>query len=247
MVALVLFAWGESLLAFDWARQRFFDPAGRSALILTLPLFLGSIVAAIVAVRSRSRMMAAHVASGSESTPAAGLLHGLGLASGLLALTALVLALWLGPRLKAAEEDMRELATIRQLEDLAAGLEAYRIAEGRHPDASGGRALLAALAPRHVAAATPEHDPWGHDLEYRSLSEGRGYLLLSPGRDGVQDLPIADYVDSPGRAARGNDIVIVNGFFVGAGRIGIDDSPRAWQQPELHPVPGVGTTGDRTR
>ena len=243
ILALALFAWGESLLVFDWARQRFFEPAGRSALILTVPLFAGSIIAAIAAIRSRSRMIAAHSGSGADLVRGR-LLHGLGLASGLLALTALVLALWLGPRLKAAEEDMRELRAVRQIEDLAAALAAYREAHGRHPDASGGHALLVALAPLFVATATSPRDPWGHDLEYRSLSEGRGYLLLSPGRDGVQDLPVAEYVESPERAAQGNDIVVVNGFFVGAGAIGVDDSPRAWQEPDLLPS-GADPPGKR--
>jgi len=58
-------------------------------------------------------------------------------------------------------------------------------------------------------------DPWGHELRYLSLSNGSGYVLLSCGADGVQDLPDEATAAEPDPAGLRNDIVMVNGQFVG--------------------------------
>ena len=197
--------------------------------MLTFPFFVAAVIAAFLAVRSRA----------AGRSPLGGpVVQALGIASGILAIIALSLALWLGPRLLQAQEDVRVLRAVRQVEDVAAGLASHRSAAARYPDATSVRQVLPILAPRIEGAELSSVDPWGHELEYRSLSEGRGYLLVSSGPDGSLDIPLLDYVQSPRAAISGDDIVVLNGTFVSTGLGGLFGGPRAWQgQDTGQPAP----------
>ena len=226
LAALVLFAWGESILAFEWARQRFFEPANTSPLALTFPFFIAAAIAALGAARARAA---------GRSAVGGRMVHALGVASGILAFLALALALWLGPRLLRAQEDVRVLRAVRQMEDVSAGLAAHRAAAGRFPEAASVRQVIEILAPRLVGPPIPPEDPWGHPLEYVSLSEGRGYLLVSSGRDAALDLPIGDYAQARRGAFVGDDLVLMNGAFLSTGNSGLSDlvgGARSWQGQE---------------
>jgi len=224
MVALVAFVWGMSLLVFDGLRVRFFEPRHASHFVMVAPAFAVSAFAAILALRLRRRGF---------PTLGGPAVHQFAIASGLMAFVALALALWLGPRMLVLQEDAKILAARDQLEDVAASLDKFLAQRGEYPQGAGAHALEV-LVPG-FADELRITDPWGHELEYRSLSSGRGYLLLSRGPDGEQDATLSDYVATPALALGGNDIVVMNGYVFGAGVAGMDDSPRPWHRGAAPP------------
>jgi hypothetical protein len=224
MVALVAFLWGLSLLIFDMLRVRVFEPRALSHLVMVAPAFAASGLAAIIALRLKRRGF---------PTLGGPAVHQFAIASGLMAFVALALALWLGPRILVLQEDAKVLAARDQLEDIAAALDRFLEQRGEYPQGAGAHALEV-LVPG-FADELHVTDPWGHELEYRSLSGGRGYLLLSRGRDGEQDVPLSDYVETPKLALAGNDILVINGWVIGAGVAGMDDSPRPWHRGAAPP------------
>lgn len=204
LVAFLACLWGQSLLLFDWARRTLFDPDDSLHLVLVVPVFAACVAAAAVATWHRFR-----------GRPAAGgsLVHSLGLASGLLGVTALALLTWLGPRVQAREEAGRLEAAVRQLDLLADALELHAEEHGTYPVGEGPVTLREALASLAEPEALRVADPWGNPLVYSSLGAGRGYLLLCTGRDGVQDRPDADYLN-PGVGSLTNDLVVVSGRWI---------------------------------
>lgn len=141
--------------------------------------------------------------------------HGLGLASGLLGVTALTWGLWLAPRLLTAERVAQQVDALRQLERVAAALEQHRLERGTYPIGRGVEVLSVALAPEFLTQPV-EADPWGGALHYRSAAQGSDYLLLSRGRDGVQDRPDFDYLENVELAA-GDDLAFRTGRLVAGG------------------------------
>ncbi len=204
-MALVSFLWGMSLLLQEALRTRWFEPHGLSSTLVAAPLFAVAVAAALLASRARSAGRPAH---GGPSV------HRFGLASGLVGATALLLSLYMGPRLHALQEDARRLRARQQLSRLALALHVHHNQHGTYPEGSGV-AALAALEPE-FSEALPLTDPWDNPIEYRSLASGRGYLLLSLGRDGEADLPLSNYVENPDAFRGGDDLVVVNGAFRGA-------------------------------
>jgi hypothetical protein len=214
LVAFLLCLWGQSLLLFDWARRVLFSEGGSGYLILVAPIFGGATLAAIAAVLLRLR----------GRRPVGGaVMHALGLASGLLGLTAVVLVLWLGPSVQHGEAASRQAAAREQLSSLSRALDLHLDQQGTYPVGFGAETLAAALAPEYLVESFPMRDPWGSQLHYQSLAGGGGYLLLSAGRDGVQDLTDDEYLtDSPSRRPT-NDLVLISGRFVAGGH---DVDPR---------------------
>jgi hypothetical protein len=217
LCAFLLCAWAQSLLLFEFLRTSVFEPRGLSHLLLVLPLFALSVVAAIVAALGRAR--------GVEQVGGP-LVRGLGIASGLLACTAILLASVFSPRLGMAADRANRLEALRRVEEVAVAVEKHARSLGAFPAATTRAQLAEQLVPTWLSNADTLGDPWGHDLEYRSLSDGRGYLVLSSGRDGELDLPLASYVDDPSRVLSGNDIAIMNGHLLASGSSSRDDAAR---------------------
>lgn len=205
LVALLACLWGQSLLFFDWARRTIFEEAGSGHLVLVVPVFLGATLAAALAVHARLR--------GSRPV-GGGVVHSLGLASGLLGLTAVVLLLWLGPRLEQGSAASRRDAVSQQLETVGRALELHLDEQGTYPVGFGVETLAAALAPEYLTEAFPMRDPWGAPLHYQSLAGGGGYLLLSTGPDRVQDLSDDEYLTESTSRRTTNDTVMISGRFV---------------------------------
>ena len=88
---------------------------------------------------------------------------------------------------------------------------------GTYPIGFGVETLAAALAPEYLAESFPMQDPWGRPLHYQSLAGGAGYLLLSKGADGVQDLTDDEYLSQDPSRRPTNDLVILSGRFVAGG------------------------------
>lgn len=204
LVALVAFAWGMSLLVAEWLRITWFEPRDISVSVLAAPFFALAVAASLVGVHAR--------VTGRPSVGGS-IVHRFGLASGLVGATALVLSLYMGPRLLQLQSEARLGRARLELEEIVAALEAHAEDAGAYPEGAGARALDP-LAPHFGSRRVPARDPWGHELEYRSLASGRGYLLLSLGPDGQADLPLSGYLEGPPRHG-GDDIVVVNGSFRG--------------------------------
>lgn len=209
LIAFLLCLWGQSLLLFDWARRVAFDQDGSAYLVLVVPVFGGAALAAVAAVLMRLR---------GRRPVGGGVVHALGLASGLLGLTAVVLVLWLGPSVRHEGAASRMETAQRQLSDLAKALELHLDQQGTYPVGFGPETLAAAVAPEYLAQSFPMRDPWGSPLHYQSLAGGGGYLLLSAGRDGVQDLTDDEYLTESTSRRPTNDLVIISGRFVAGGR-----------------------------
>jgi hypothetical protein len=208
LVAFLLCLWGQSLLLFDWARRTAFDGAENAHLVLVAPVFGGAALAALAAALLRRR----------GRRPVGGpVVHALGLASGLLGLTAVVLVLWLGPRVRHGEALSRTASARGQLEAVVRALRLHRDTHGTYPVGQGVETLAAALAPEFLEVAFPLRDPWGGAFHYQSLAGGRGYLLLSKGPDGVQDLTDDEYLTDQTSRRATNDLVIISDRFVAGG------------------------------
>ena len=205
LVAFLLCLWGQSLLLFDWARSTLFEGAPNGHLVLVTPIFGGAVLAALLALAARL----------SGRRPVGGpVVHALGLASGLLGLTALVLVLWLGPSVRHGEAATRRGHARQQLEAVGRALELHREDVGTYPVGFGAETLAAALAPEYLEDSFPMRDAWGAPLHYQSLGGGAGYLLLSTGPDGVQDLTDDEYISDRTTRRPTNDLVLLNGRFV---------------------------------
>jgi hypothetical protein len=216
LTALILFAWGQSLLLFEWSRREIFEPTGASHLLVVLPFFGGAAAAAVLAVLARRAGRA----------PLGGpLVQQFGVASGLLGLFGLILTLHLGPTVKRVDDARRERVTHQQLRVVAEALEHHRREHGSYPIGEGVEALLAALAPEFLADASLLRDAWGHAMAYRSLNIGGGYLLLSLGPDGAQDIPDASYAEGDVPPGLENDIVVLSGSLISPPRPAGPDVP----------------------
>jgi len=209
LIAFLLCLLGQSLLLFDFARSTIFDGVGSGHLVLVVPVFGGATVAAFVAVLMRLR---------GRRPVGGGVVHALGLASGLLGLTAVALLLWLGPRVQHGGAVSRNETAREQLHGLARALDLHFDEQGTFPIGLGPETLAAALAPEYLAEAFPMRDPWGSALHYQSLAGGGGYLLLSMGRDGVQDLTDDEYLTESTSRRPTNDLVLISGRFVAGDR-----------------------------
>lgn len=205
LVAFVLCLWGQSLLLFDWARRTVFEGDGNGHLVLVAPIFGGAALFALLAFGARA-----------GGRPAVGgpVVHALGLASGLLGLTAVVLVLWLGPSVQHGEAASRLGRARAQLQVVGRALDLHLEAQGTYPVGFGVETLAAALAPEYLEGSFPLRDAWGAPLHYQSLGGGAGYLLLSTGPDGVQDLTDDEYISEPPLRRATNDLVLLSGRFV---------------------------------
>jgi type II secretory pathway pseudopilin PulG len=208
LVAVLLFGWGLSLLAFDAARRELFEPQGRDHVVLAVPIFAGAALAGLLA----------HLMRRLGRRPVGGAaVHRFGLAAGLLGVSAMALALSLGPSVQRAERESRALRAERLLEGLALALERHRAEAGHYPAVVGMQSLGAALIPAYLQGPPPVTDPWGHPLWYQAFDGGAAYLLLSLGPDGTQTLPAFAYLDAPSPPDCGDDVVVVSGRFVSLG------------------------------
>jgi len=104
----------------------------------------------------------------------------IGIASAIAATLAMTLCFFLGSALESqgqiAEAD-------RQLAQLAAALDDVARETGRYPDSL--RELGWRLPP--IVGDSRPVDPWGRPWRYRTLAEGGGFAIASPGPDGVPE------------------------------------------------------------
>lgn len=202
LVAFVAFAWGLSLLAFDWFRREVFSPDAQAHLVLVAPIFAGAAAAAVAALAARP--LGRRAVGGP-------LVHRLGLAAGLLSVTALALVVIVAPRLREADRRSRDATAVRQLEAVALALERHRGDHGAYPTGAGVESLAAALLPDYLEHGFALEDPWGRPLWYQSARAGRAYLLLSAGGDGAQALPAESYFGAGSATEAGDDLAVVSG------------------------------------
>jgi general secretion pathway protein G len=94
------------------------------------------------------------------------------------------------PNLLNAVQRGRQKRTVADLRTAAACLGMYAVDFSEYPTTDGEWVELSSMIPvfeEHCGTDFnwPTQDGWGHPLQYRS--DGRSYLLLSPGRDGEVD------------------------------------------------------------
>jgi Type II secretion system (T2SS), protein G len=99
--------------------------------------------------------------------------------------------------LLAAVNDGRRRTTTQSLQELAAGIEKYRMAHGTLPDARDIVGLTDILNPTYMTHLVRE-DGWGHPIIYE-VTPGSNFRLISMGPDGRRGTP-DDIVVENGRA-----------------------------------------------
>ena len=121
------------------------------------------------------------------------------------------------PNFLNAVDRGKQKRTMADIRSIAQAMEAYAADAQVYPSigtefVSVGE-LRDALVPTYITAI-PAKDGWGHDVLVRS--DARGYMLVSPGKDGLEDAPGFAYGPDDGGATDSfnADIVLADGKFV---------------------------------
>lgn len=160
------------------------------------------------------------------------------LSIGLFVLLWLSVVVLVAPNLANAIHRSRQRRTLGELRTVMTAVEAYAVDNNAYPDATTIDALARALEPVYLTHM-PRRDGWGWPLDYRSRSPStdagtgpaggppaaasHGYVVRSPGRDGVLEHP--DPFAIKGGPTTGFDRDIVYG----------SNSPSQWPEGTMRP------------
>jgi len=139
------------------------------------------------------------------------LFSSLGLAKGFPLMMASVAV----PNLLNATNRGRQMRTMADMRTVATAMEEYDVDYARYPSTGNRWVQAADLAPKLSPVYIkhlPETDGWGHP--FRCWSDGRSYVIVSPGEDGVLD---RDWLKETTRRKTINfddDIVFKDGSFL---------------------------------
>ena len=139
-----------------------------------------------------------------------------------LAILALALVA-LPPRIRAAKERARAVATTGCLFHLARALDDFALIHGQYPVLNGTGDDLRSRLKELWPFSLPIVDGWGRPI--RVLSSAEHYRIASYGRDGVPDVVLTRYSADPNA-----DIVIDDRVFVSM-RQGVTEPPLDASQP----------------
>jgi serine/threonine protein kinase len=85
----------------------------------------------------------------------------------------------------SAPPQARLMTAKRQLQNVIEALSSYAIDHGRYPTGPWGNAYTDLVPAFGAKESMPIRDPWGEAYRYTVTSDGKNYVLLSPGNDGV--------------------------------------------------------------
>jgi len=103
------------------------------------------------------------------------------------------------------------------IRDIGTAVEAFEADRGKYPGPTDGlvpiEQIRAQLVPGY-AASIPLQDAWGFDMLYRS--DGKDYVILSPGKDGKLDMPYGREIEEAATQKFEDDLVFADGRFIRA-------------------------------